>query len=142
MAGYLWQLGLEEFGMITDNTVHHTLIVDDERDICFLLKVILGRRNTSVSCANSIAEAKTELARQVPDVLFLDNCLPDGLGIEFIHFVKEKCPDADIVVISAHDNIGNQLKAITLGAKKFLPKPLNVDDLDHTIQQLYGVLGA
>jgi DNA-binding response OmpR family regulator len=69
-----------------------TLIVDDEMDICHLLTTILRRKNMEASFVNSLSEARSALKEGHPDILFLDNYLPDGLGIDFIHYVRSNIP--------------------------------------------------
>jgi two-component system OmpR family response regulator len=123
--------------MTHDKPAYHTLVVDDELDICFLLKSILKRKDTTVACANTIDQAKTELNRQQPDILFLDNYLPDGIGMDLICYVKDKFPLTKIIMISAQDSAANQRRAIQSGAQKFLPKPFMVDELDNTLHDLY-----
>ena len=123
--------------MTHDKPAYHTLVVDDELDICFLLKSILKRKDTSVACASTIDQAKAELNRQQPDILFLDNYLPDGVGLDLICYVKDNFPQTKIIMISAQDSATNQRRAIQSGAQKFLPKPFMVDELDNTLHDLY-----
>jgi len=69
------------------------LIVDDETDICYLLSSILKQKNIQTAFAGSLAEADRML--QSPNFfyyVFLDNHLPDGLGINQIKRWKEKFP--------------------------------------------------
>jgi len=117
---------------------YHTLIIDDEVDICFLLRSILAAKNTTVDCAHSIKAAREMMANHQPDIVFLDNFLPDGIGMEFISYTRASCPDAKIIMISAHDSLLNQQRALMNGAQKFLPKPFMVEDLDETIRNIYA----
>ena len=123
--------------MTHDKPAYHTLVVDDELDVCFLLKSILKLKDTSVACAGTIDQAKAELSRQQPDILFLDNYLPDGAGMDLIRYVKDNFPQTKIIMISAQDSAANQRRAIQFGAQKFLPKPFIVDELDNTLHDLY-----
>jgi len=113
-----------------------TLIVDDEIDICFLLSGILKRRNIATSYVNNLMDARTALSKQSPDILFLDNYLPDGLGIDFIHFVKQACPATKVVVITAHDNMKEREKAMAEGASEFIGKPFTVESIHRTLEKL------
>ena len=79
------------------------LIVDDEMDVCFLLSNILKNKNFQTSCVNTISEARTALIKDIPSVVFLDNHLPDGFGINFIKEIRKITPQAKIVMITAHD---------------------------------------
>ncbi len=71
-----------------------------------------------------------------PSLLFLDNRLPDGLGLNFISFVKEHSPDTKIVMITAHDDASEKAQAYKEGADLFLGKPLNRDTINQAIDRL------
>ena len=100
------------------------LIVDDETDICYLLSNILKQRNIQTAFAGSLAEADKIL--QSPNYyyyVFLDNHLPDGLGINQIKRWKEKFPFIHVIMITAHDSYEERKKASKDGAEHFISKP-------------------
>jgi len=100
------------------------LIVDDETDICYLLSNILKQRNIQTTFAGSLAEADKML--QSPNYfyyVFLDNHLPDGLGINQIKRWKEKFPSIHVIMITAHDSYEERKKASKDGAEHFISKP-------------------
>ena len=82
---------METPNSITNETLK-ALIVDDEVDICFLLSGILRQKQLKPSFVNNLAGAKAALQQEIPSILFLDNHLPDGLGLDFIPFVKSNYP--------------------------------------------------
>lgn len=112
------------------------LIVDDEVDICNLLSWILKQKNLSASYVNTLSEAETALKKDVPSILFLDNYLPDGFGVEFIRFVKENYPAIKIVMITAHDSFSEEQKALNRGADFFISKPFTKALINETIDTL------
>jgi len=78
------------------------LIIDDETDICFLLSGILKQKNFQSTLAGSLAEAEKIVENETEySVIFLDNHLPDGLGVNYISTLKRKCPSSMIVMITA-----------------------------------------
>ena len=102
------------------------LIVDDETDICYLLSHILRQKDIQTVFAGSVAEADRML--QSPNFfyyVFLDNHLPDGLGINHIKRWKEKFPAIHFIMISAHDSSEEKRKAKTDGADSFISKPFS-----------------
>ena len=113
-----------------------TLIVDDEMDICHLLTTILKRKNMEASFVNSLSEARSALKEAHPDILFLDNYLPDGLGIDFIHYVREQYPKIKVVVITAHDSMRERERAIAEGAVEFIGKPFTVEMINSTLEKI------
>jgi len=112
------------------------LIVDDELDVCFLLSSILKHRNLQASYVNSLSEAKRVLKEDHHSIVFLDNHLPDGFGINFIEEIKKLNPRVKIVMITAHDTTKDKDKAYTLGADQFIGKPFTRDTILQTIEKL------
>ncbi|HXB45270.1 MAG TPA: response regulator [Puia sp.] len=112
------------------------LIVDDEEDICYLLSGILKKKNYEPVFANSLSDALKAIDRSPPSLLILDNRLPDGLGIDFIPYVKEKYPSVKILMVTAYDSASDKLMAYSKGADFFIAKPLNRDLINLAIDQL------
>lgn len=113
------------------------LIIDDESDICFLLSNILRNNNLQVQFVNSIKEGKSYLKDNNPNLLFLDNHLPDGYGIDFISYVKKQHADIKIVMVTAHDTPEDRTRALKEGADFFIAKPFSASEIKKTIQQVY-----
>jgi two-component system, OmpR family, response regulator len=112
------------------------LIVEDEIDICFLLKGILRKKNLHSSCVNNIHEARNLLATLHPSILFLDNNLPDGYGVDFIQYIKSMHPLTRIIMITADDTLANKNKALKAGADFFIGKPFTRDTINKTIDSV------
>ena len=110
------------------------LIVDDETDICYLLSSILKQKNIQTAFAGSLAEADRML--QSSDFfyyVFLDNHLPDGLGINQIKRWKEKFPSTHLIMITAHDSYEERKKASSDGADDFISKPFSKEIIFNSI---------
>ena len=112
------------------------LIVDDEVDICFLLSGILRQKQLKPSFVNNLAGAKESLQKDTPSILFLDNHLPDGFGLDFIRYVKANYPEVKIVMITAHDGLVERKKAQAEGADLFISKPFTREVIDYAIKKL------
>jgi len=107
---------------------HRTLlIIDDEVDVCLLLRRALQKRFYKVECAHSLADGVFASVALQPDVILLDNNLPDGFGIEHIARFKNESKMVHIVMISAMDI---QQEAMLAGADAFLSKPVDLKALD------------
>ena len=119
---------------LNDSKRKRALIVDDETDICYLLSNILKQRNIQTVFAGSLAEAERRL--QSPDFfyyVFLDNHLPDGLGINQIKRWKEKFPFIHVIMITAHDSYEERKKASKDGADHFISKPFSKEVILNSI---------
>ena len=111
------------------------LIVDDESDICFLLSNILRQVDIQPMFAGSITEADEILQSSSPvRYIFLDNHLPDGLGINQIKRWKEKFPFARLIMITAHDGRDERQKARSGGADSFISKPFSKEIILKTLK--------
>lgn len=112
------------------------LIVDDETDICYLLSTILKQKDIQTVFAGSLAEADRMLqSSNFFYYVFLDNHLPDGLGINQIKRWKEKFPLIHLIMITAHDSYEERKKASNDGADDFISKPFSKDVIFNSIGQ-------
>lgn len=111
------------------------LIIEDEGDMCLLLNIILTGKELELEHVKNLSAAKEYLQQQQPAIVILDNKLPDGYGIDFISFLKQKYPSVKIVMISGFDGSAKDL-ALENGADIFLEKPFTKDQLYQSIKGL------
>lgn len=114
------------------------LIVDDELDICYLLSGMLKQKNFQASFVNSLSDAVAALQNDTPALLFLDNHLPDGFGLDFIPFVKKNYPALKVIMITAHDGAVERKTAYNGGVDLFIAKPLNRKMIYDAIDKLHS----
>lgn len=114
------------------------LIVEDEIDICYLLTGILRKKNIKASYATSISEAEIKPEAQNPSVLFIDNHLPDGCGLDLISRVKKEYPKTKIVMFTAHDTGADKENALLPGADVFIGKPFTREAIFETLEVLFS----
>ena len=134
MKDSLYNINPETPKMMTTGSVKEALIVDDEKDIRFLLSNILKQANIQPVLASSITEAEKIL--QSPHkfyYVFLDNYLPDGLGINQVKKWKELYPSIHLIMITAHDSYEERNKAKGDGADHFISKPFSREVILSTI---------
>lgn len=112
------------------------LIIDDETDICYLLSRLLKHKNLETIFVNSLSDANTALKNERPEIIFLDNHLPDGLGINYIPYIKKNYPESKIIMITAHDSGDDRAKALENGADFFIGKPFSSEIIYKTVDEL------
>ena len=112
------------------------LIVDDEPDICFLFDKILHKRNMTLGYAYNLADAARSVDADPPSLVFLDNNLPDGQGVDFIPYLKHHYPKTQVIMVTANDSDLDKLKAFQSGADDFLSKPLSLDLINRTLDKI------
>jgi DNA-binding NtrC family response regulator len=111
------------------------LIVDDEIDVCYLLSSILKYKNLQASYVNSIGEAKRVLKEGHHSIIFLDNHLPDGFGVNFIAEIRKLDPYIKIIMITAHDTNNDRNKAYELGVDQFIGKPFSRETIFNAVER-------
>ena len=111
------------------------LIIEDEIDICYLLSNILTQYHVESEFVNSLSEATRSFQNEAPSIVFLDNHLPDGNGIDYIPYIKINSPSAKIVMITAYDTSSDKNKALSLGADIFIGKPFSKEAIIQAVQQ-------
>lgn len=116
-------------------TVKKVLIIEDEGDMCLLLNILLTGKNMELDHVKSLAAAEEYLQQEKPSVVLLDNKLPDGMGIDFISFIKKNYPEIKIIMISGFDGSAKDV-ALENGADIYLEKPFTRDQLFQSIQGL------
>ena len=115
------------------------LIIEDEGDICFLLNIILKGEHIDLEHVNTLEKARTFLSEQIPALIFLDNNLPDGRGIEFIEFIKTNYPPVKIVMITAFHSGTEKQTALDNGADIFIEKPFTKSQIYSAVEELLAV---
>ena len=114
----------------------NVLIVDDEPDICYLFNKILRKRNLRSGYAYNLAEAARVMYSDRPSLVFLDNNLPDGQGIDFIPYLKLHYPGTRVIMVTANDSPSDKSIAFQKGADGFLSKPLSLDLINRTLDTI------
>ena len=106
------------------------LIIDDEEDICFLLKNMLKSLDFEATSAGTLKDGFEALKSASFNVIFLDINLPDGSGLEAIEKIKKTISDnIKIIMISAFDGFSERKIAEQKGANYFIGKPLTKDKI-------------
>ncbi|MEG0815722.1 MAG: sigma-54 dependent transcriptional regulator [Mucinivorans sp.] len=98
------------------------LIIDDEPQIRTLLARIISLEGYEVIQAENLTVATKQISTHGADVVLCDVFLPDGNGVEFVPRIKELLPDAEVIMLTAHGNIADGVRAIKNGAFDYLTK--------------------
>ena len=104
------------------------LIIDDETDLCLLLKDYFVKKDYDVSVSHTITDGMSMLNDSPPDILFLDNNLPDGIGWAQAPLIALEHPQTYIVLVSAFHP---QAPDMPLHARyRIIEKPIRIADLN------------
>ncbi len=112
------------------------MIIDDDEDMGFLLTSLLENRKIHCMAVQSLNEAEEYLNFLKPTVVFLDNSFPEGLGVNFIQFIKLADKDIKIIMLTADASPWIENKACTEGVDYFLRKPVNEQIINGVLDEM------
>jgi DNA-binding NtrC family response regulator len=109
-----------------EGAMPHALIVDDDTEVLEWLGQIVRGEGFTTATADSLRNARAQLVRQAPDVLFTDLQLSDGLGTDLVGDLESRA-HTEVVVITGHASIDSAVEALRLGATDYLTKPVDIE---------------
>jgi two-component system response regulator HydG len=112
------------------------LIVDDEKIVRESLMDWFMKSGYDVEGADGGAAAITMVDQKEYDFIFLDIKMPEVNGFEVLDFIKENCPNAMVVMITAYGSIETAVDAMKRGACDYLTKPFEPGDLVCLLERL------
>jgi two-component system, OmpR family, manganese sensing response regulator len=113
----------------------HILFVDEDRDTCELMEIILGRAGYRIISVCSIAEGKQQAQTRDFDLILLDWFLEDGTGIDLCKWIRSNDERTPIFFYTGMTYPQELQQAIEAGAQGYFIKPVEVDNLLRTIEQ-------
>lgn len=105
------------------------LIIDDEKEICESLKMILEYENYNVDYSVNVIDGLNKLESNQFDLALLDIQMPQKTGFEILKWISNNKIQINVIMISAHSSLDNAVKATKLGAFDFIEKPIDRDKL-------------
>lgn len=103
------------------------LIIDDEQDLCLLLESYFTRKNYEVHSANSLVAGVKQMEAVHPDILFLDNNLPDGIGWSKVESFITVNPSLRLFLMSGYPPTFPSIPGFSY---EVLIKPISFADLE------------
>lgn len=104
------------------------LIVDDDQDICSLVKSYLERSEFEVEVAHDGVEARSAVDRGTFDLLLLDVMLPGRSGLDLCRDVRA-ASDVPIIMLTAMGQLADKVTGLELGADDYIVKPFEPREL-------------
>jgi DNA-binding response OmpR family regulator len=104
------------------------LVVDDEQDICEILKFNIENEGYDVATANSAEEARTLLSSDV--VLILLDVMMHGIsGYQFAKQLRDKGNTVPIIFLTAKNTENDMLTGFSIGADDYIAKPFSIKEV-------------
>lgn len=111
-----------------DRSKPSILVVDDELSIRESFSLILGKDFHVILAASGEAAVKKFIDEKI-DLIYLDIRMPGMNGVETLKQIKKVDRNADIVMVTAINDIQNASESIKLGAKNYIVKPFDADEI-------------
>jgi DNA-binding NtrC family response regulator len=111
------------------------LVVDDEKLIRWTLQQCLATEGYRVIEAASGDDALRLARDDPPDLMILDLRLPGTDGMTVLQEVRDFEPDLPIIIMTAHESVDSAVRAMKLGARDYVSKPLNLEELKVAIRK-------
>ncbi len=116
------------------------LVVDDEKNMCTILEMLLKRDGYAVITANSGEEALAHVRKdEIIDLIISDLKLPDIDGLEILNFLKTHERQIPLVLITAYGSIELAVEAMKKGAEDFITKPFNKEVIRHIVRRIFRI---
>jgi two-component system response regulator RegA len=116
------------------------LLVDDDEAFVKRLAKAMEKRGFSVETASSVAAGKAIATARPPAYAVCDLRLGDGNGLDVVELLRERRPDARIVVLTGYGAIATAVAAVKIGATDYLAKPADATDITNALLDHEGEL--
>jgi len=105
------------------------LVVEDEKSMREVLKILLDGENYEVMTASDGLEGLSSLDKDIFDLVITDMKMPKADGFQVLKKVKEISPDTIVIMITAFGTKETAIEAMKLGAYDYINKPFNIDEI-------------
>src|SRR5688572_1183717 len=116
--------------------VQTAMVIDDDEDLTHILASILESRKIYTVEVHSLPEAEECLEFLKPTIIFLDNSFPEGLGVNFIPFIRSADEQIKIVMMTGDPDSWVEELATAEKINYFIKKPFNRKLIDGVLDQL------
>ena len=124
---------VENLKKISDFRDNSLLIVDDDNPFRERLSRAMEKKGFQVSQAESVKIGIETVRVKKPAFAVVDLRLNDGNGIQVVKEIQTKNPESRIVMLTGYGNIPTAVAAIKEGAKDYLAKPADADDVEKAL---------
>ena len=112
------------------------LIVDDDRDICEYVQMLLEQHNYRVDALTDPTKVIDTLRTQHYHMVILDLMMPKLSGIELLNQIRDMDDDVAIVVFTAHPSVDSAVASLQQNVSDYVQKPFDVDEFAQKIERI------
>lgn len=109
------------------------LLLDDDEPFLRRLAKAMEKRGFEVETAGSVAEGRAIATARPPAYAVCDLRLEDGNGLDVVEVIRERRPEARIIVLTGYGAIATAVAAVKIGAIDYLSKPADANDITNAL---------
>jgi two-component system, OmpR family, response regulator QseB len=113
-----------------------TLLLEDDLQLGKALQTALAQSDFQTVWVRRVQEAKSLLASDSFAVVLLDIGLPDGSGLDVLHWLRKNSNTVPVVMLTARDAIDDRIQGLDMGADDYMPKPFAIPELISRIRAI------
>lgn len=121
--------------MEESDTMDRILMIDDDRELCALVKRSIIKENIEADCCHSGREGLMRLGENDYHLVILDVMMPGFDGFETLEGIRE-VSSVPILMFTAKDDSASKVRGLRAGADDYLTKPFDMDELTARILSL------
>lgn len=114
---------------LLEGTRGSLLVIEDERNIREILKMLLEGEGYEVSVASDGAEGLGYLNKDIFDLIITDIRMPKADGFQILKKAQELSPETMVIMITAFGTTESAVEAMKLGAYDYIHKPFKIDEI-------------
>lgn len=111
------------------------LIIEDDLTFASILKGFLEKNKNLVTTAYNVKDGIAALQKHHFDILLLDYRLPDGTGLDVVHYNAQQEQHAQIIMMTSFNDVRTAVNAMRMGVYDYITKPVNPDELLMILQE-------
>lgn len=117
------------------------LVIDDDEAIALTLKLHFGQLGFEVKSAATAMEGLSAMGQVDYDVVVSDIHMPGHDGLWLLEKISESHPDVPVIMVTAFHDLDNTVAAMHGGAVDFVPKPIDLDELEQAVARALNTHG-
>ncbi|MBN2426081.1 MAG: sigma-54-dependent Fis family transcriptional regulator [Calditrichaceae bacterium] len=112
------------------------LIVDDEKDTLEMMQDLFESKGYETEAAVNGLEALNIIRNQEPDIVLTDIRMPEMDGMQLLQELTKDYPNLPVLMVTAHGTISAAVDAMKMGARDYIMKPLNLDEILAKVERI------
>jgi DNA-binding NtrC family response regulator len=116
----------------------HVVVVDDEPDVCEVMRHVLEKEGYAVTTGTTARRALEIVATSGCDLVLADVAMPETDGITLCQELSGIHPGLPMMLVTGRADVATLAKALRVGVRDFLPKPLDMTALLSSVARIIG----